>query len=197
MGHLLTVAKMHFEGQEMRNTFWWGGADAVHANAQAIIDEIADAYRDELRADLVDDWELYAFDVYDKTVAGSPGIEYIPAGAAIVGTNAATGVPTQVAMRVDFKASVPKPNTNRKFLAGFVSAAVGPDFLWTSVYTAKAASWAARLLNLPTVTALAVVMEVVLLNAVDGTVIGGNPLTYYRVNRVPSTLRKRKIGVGI
>lgn len=197
MGHLLTVAKMRCLQQEMRNTFWWGGNDATMTNAQAIIDEIADAYRDELLASLVDDWELYAFDVYDKTVAGSPGIEYSPAGAAIVGGSALDPAPSQVAVRVDIKASVPKPNTNRKYLAGFTDSMTTPAGLVSTSIITACDNWAQRLLDLPTVTTLAVVIEVVELSAIDGTVVGSNPLTYFKTNTIPSTLRRRKIGVGI
>lgn len=197
MGHLLTVAKMTMHGQEMRNTYWWGGDDAVHANAQVIIDEIADAYRDELAPELADAWQLYAFDVYDKTVPSSPGIEYLPAGAAIVGIVGAQTVATQVAVRIDIKASVPKPNTNRKYIPGWPEGTMGGGGLWDAANITACADFAQRLLDLPTTITKAVVIEVVHLSDVDGTVVASNPLTYYKISTNPSTLRRRKIGVGI
>lgn len=197
MGHLLTVAKMRFLGQEIRNTFWWGGNDATHTNAQVLIDEIADAYRDELVPQLVNTWSLYAFDVYDKTVAASPGIEYQPAGAAIVGASASHPMATQVAGLLTLKAAVPAPNTNRKFIGGFPEDQMNPDGRFHPAIITAIEDFAQRLLDLPTATALAVVIEVVELSAVDQTVVAGNPLTYYRVSDIPSALRRRKIGVGI
>ena len=197
MGHLLIVSKMRQQVQEMRNTFWFGGDDATHANAQDIVDEIADAYRDELAPNLVNDWSLYGFDVYDKTIEGAPGIDYAYVGGAIAGASAAAGMPTQICMRVDFKASVPKPNTNRKFLPGWPSTGILDTGFFSSGNTAFADAWAQRLLDLPTVTTLAVVLEVVALSSETGTVIASNPLTFFRSVANPSSLRKRKIGVGI
>lgn len=198
MGHLLTVVKMRLLNQEIRNTFWWGGDDAVHDNAQEIIDEIADAYRDELApSGLVEEWSLYAFDVYDKTVEGAPGIEYIPDGAAIVGSDVTDPAATQLSVRVDFKASVPKPNTNRKFLGGWKEGIMGSGGLIDPLVVASCEDWGDRILALPAVTVLAVVLEVVHLSDVDGTVVASNPLTYRRVSVIPSTLRRRKIGVGV
>lgn len=197
MGHLLTVAKMRFENQEQRNTFWWGGDDAVHANAQDIIDEIADAYRDEWIDQCADTWELYAFDVYDKTIPGAPGIEYVPIGGAIVGASATAPMALQVATMVSFKASVPKPNTNRKFLSGMIEGAMDFGGVLSPGVVSAAEDWADRILDLPTITTLAVTLEVVELSTEDGTVVASNPLTFRRVTDNPSALRRRKIGVGI
>lgn len=197
MGHLLTVAKMRSQGQETRNTFWWGGNDATHTNAQAIIDEIADAYRDELEPALHSSWELYAFDVYDKTVPSAPGIEYLPAGAAIVGDETGDTAPNQIAVRIDFKASVPAPNTNRKYIGGWAAGAFNATGGFDAGVLTTVEDFGDRILALPTATSLAVVLEVVELSGADGTVVAGNPLTYRRVNSVPSALRRRKIGVGI
>lgn len=197
MGHLLTVAKMRFLGQEMRNTFWWGGNDAIHANAQALIDEVADCYRDELESLMVDTWELYAFDVYDKTIAASPGIEYQPAGASIIGALALHPLPTQIACLLTFKAADPAPNTNRKFICGWDESKMNPTGVFAPTVTTAVADFAQRILDVPTATTLALTLEVVELSGFDGTVVAGNPLTFYRVSNNPSALRRRKLGVGI
>lgn len=197
MGHLLTVAKMQLGSEQIRNTFWWGGNDATHTNAQDIIDEIADAFYDTLRTYLVTEWQLYAFDVYDKTVAGAPGIEYVPASGAFYGTQAGNPTPFQVALRLDLKASVPKPNTNRKFIGGWPETEFVAGGIFSSAAETQVRAFGQRLLDLPTAISKAVVLEVVSLNAIDGTVTGSNPLTYYQTTRIPSTLRRRKVGVGI
>lgn len=195
MGHLLTVAKQRLLGQEIRNTFWWGGNDATMANAQAIIDEMADAWEVEIKANLVPEWTLYEFDVYDKTIPSVPGLQFLPTAGAVVGTNANDLLPTQIACLVTYKAQVAPPNSNRKYLGGFSDNAI-VNGLYTAPFITTISNWAQRMLDLPTATGLAVVLEVVLLLP-DGTVSGGNPLEYFLVRDNPATQRRRRIGVGI
>lgn len=196
MGHLLCVAKMTFQSQEMRNTFYIGGNDAVMANAQTIIDEIADAYDTNLGTWLSDDWNLYGFDVYDKTIPSVPGIEYTPTGGTVSGSNVSGYLPAQIALLVTFKAAVSPPNTNRKYVPGFTVASTSDGLFVASVLTA-AGNWADQLLDLATGTSLAVVYEVVALNQLDGTVTGGNPLETAVPKAIPATQRRRRINVGI
>lgn len=195
MGHLLTVAKQTCIGQEIRNTFYWGGNDATLANAQSIIDAMRDAWYDNLRIDLAPEWTLYAFDVYDKTQAHYPGVEYIPTSGSVVGANGSDALPPQLAALVNFKAPVPPPNSNRKYLGGLAENNQ-TDGLFLSGFIADCGAWAADILAVPTTTSLAITLEVVSL-AADGTVIGGNPLESYVVRQVPATQKRRRIGVGV
>lgn len=195
MGHLLVVAKQRLLSQEIRNTFWFGGNDAIMDNAQDIVDAMRAAWATNLGAQLITDWTLYGFDVYDKTIPGVPGIEFIPTSGSLTGSNNTDSVATQIAMLVTFKAQVAPPNTNRKYLAGWGEGAM-VDSLWQTAKTDLAAAWAADVLDIGTTTSLAIVMEVVALN-LDGTVSGGNPLEYALVRQVPATQRRRRIGIGI
>lgn len=195
MGHLLVVAKQLLVNQECRNTFWIGGNDAVMANAQAIIDALAAAWEDNLQAEFVDDWSLYAFDVYDKTIPSVPGIEYIPTGGGLTGATSNQPLPAQIAGLVTFKAQVTPPNTNRKYLCGFQVGHMAAGILNSTIVT-KMEAWAADVLDIPTTTSLAITLEVVALNP-DGTVNGSNPLEYALVRSNPATQRRRRIGVGI
>jgi hypothetical protein len=194
MGHLLVVVKQRLLAQEVRNTFWFGGDDAVMANAQAICDGLRDAWEDNMPG-LVDEWTLYEFDVYDKTIPSVPGISFVPTGGALVGTSADDPLPTQIALLATFKAQVAPPNTNRKYLAGFKDDQC-VNGLFTGAITGAVEDWAADILDLGTTLTLAIVMEVVLLNE-DGTVSGGNPLEYAIARQVPATQRRRRIGIGI
>ena len=195
MGHLLVVPKQRLLGQECRNTFWFGGGDAVMANAQAICDALYDAWGDNLQSSLVNDWSLYAFDVYDKTIPGVPGIEFVPTAGILQGSSANDPVATQIAMLVTFKAQVAPPNTNRKYLAGMNSATMSQSLFNTSPL-GFAEAWAADIIDIGTTLTLGIVMEVVTLNA-DGTVAGGNPLEYALARQVPATQRRRRVGIGI
>lgn len=195
MGHLLVVAKQRFHSQECRNTFWFGGNDAIMANAQDIVDALHGAWNTNIKSNLAPQWSLYGYDVYDKTVPSVPGIEFIATSGVMDGTGSGDSLPTQIAMLVNFKAQVAPPNTNRKYLAGFLEAHT-TNGLFNSAQVNNAAAWAADVLDIGTTTALAVVMEVVALN-LDGTVNGGNPLEYAIVREVPATQRRRRIGVGI
>jgi hypothetical protein len=195
MGHLLIVPKQQMYGQEMRNTLWFGGNDAIMDNAQALCDAIHDAWDDNIKQYLVGAWSLYGFDVYDKTIPSVPGIGFVPTAGTLQGTLAGEGMATQIALLVTFKAQVAPPNTNRKYLAGWGEELLA-NGLFTSTYTAAATAWADDILDIATTTSLAVVMEVVTLLQ-DGTVSGGNPLEYALAKNVPATQRRRRIGVGI
>lgn len=195
MGHLLIVVKQSWLSQECRTTFWFGGNDAVMANAQDLCDALYDAYDTNLVGKMVPEWSLYEFDVYDKTVPGVPGIQLQPTGGVLVGTSGGDSLPTQIAGLVTFKAQVAPPNTNRKYLPGLNDGIV-VDSLFTQAAIDSMQDWADEILDIATTTALAVTMEVVSLN-LDGTVNGGNPLTYAIAKQVPATQRRRRIGSGI
>jgi hypothetical protein len=195
MGHLLVVVKQQLLGQEVRNTLWFGGGDATIANAQDIVDEVADAWVDELKPSLVDDWNLYGFDVYDKEVAGFPAVALTPTGGTIVGDSAADPLPTQIAGLVKFTAPVAPPNRNRKYLCGFHESSTTAG-LFTATVTGHMQDWADRLLDIAAATSLGITLEVVAL-ALDGTVVGGNPLEAASVSNNPATQRRRRLGVGI
>lgn len=195
MGHLLFVAKHRWLQQEMRNTFYFGGNDAVMTNAQAITDALAACWSANLLAYQDDEWTLYGFDVYDKTIPSVPGVEYVPTGGALVGTNVSEVNATQLAGLVTFKAQVAPPNTNRKYLPG-LNAINLADSLWNATVTTAMQAWGDQVLAIPTATGLAIVFEVVILLP-DGTVSGGNPLTSAAARNVPGMRRSRRIGVGI
>lgn len=195
MGHLLIVVKQRWLSQECRTTLWFGGNDAVMANAQDICDAVYDAYDTNLAGKMVPEWALYEFDVYDKTIPGVPGIQLQPTSGTLVGTSAGDSLPTQVAGLVTFKAQVAPPNTNRKYLPGLNDGVV-TDSLFTTAAVTDMQAWADEILDIATTTSLAITMEVVSLNN-DGTVVGGNPLTYAIAKQVPATQRRRRIGIGI
>jgi len=195
MGHLLVVAKQTLYNQAVRNTFWFGGNDAVMANAQAICDGVRLAWAANLASALANDWSLSAFDVYDKTIPSVPAVEILPTLGTLVGSSASEPLPTTVALLCSFKAQVAPPNRNRKYLAGFWNGQVVSGYFTTATSDAVQ-DWADDILALGTSLSLAIVMEVVALD-VDGTVTGGNPLTSATPRRIPATQRRRRIGVGI
>jgi hypothetical protein len=194
MGHLLTVAKQSWLGQECRNTFYWGGNDAVMANAQDIVDALAACWSDNIDQYLDNGWSLYGFDVYDKTIPGVPGVEYTPTAGAVPGTGNSAEVATQLAALVTFKGQVAPPNTNRKYLAGALASSL-VDSKWNSTFLAAMQAWGEQVLEVPTATSLAIAFEVVTLNE-DGTVAGGNILENAFARAIPATLRSRRLGVG-
>lgn len=194
MGHLLVVAKQRWLGQECRNTFYFGGNDAVMSNAQAIVDGMRGAWTSGISAILSQNWQLYACDVYDKTIPSVPGVEFTFTSGALVGGNSVDDLVTQAAGLVTFKAPVSPPNTNRKYIAGFTESATSAG-LFTSTIVTHMLNWGNAILALPTTLSLAIAFEVVILLP-DGTVSGGNPLVTCLPRQVPATMRSRRIGVG-
>lgn len=194
MGHLLLVANQSLFNQQVKNTFYFGGGDATMANAQTLVDALADCWLDNLVTALVDNWFFLSCTVYDKEIAGVPGIDFVPTGGAFAGSAAAEPLPNQIALLVGFKCQTSPPNKNRKYMAGLFNGQV-VNGVFTPATLAVFQAFGDQVIDIPTATGLGVAFEVVSLD-VDGTVVGGNPLTSAFTRSIPATQRRRRIGVG-
>ena len=195
MANLLTVAKQTFLGQQVRNTFYWSGADATLANAQALVDAIRVSWTSIQAAHLSDTWQLDSFDVFNKDVASLPGQEYFMTSGVLLGGSSNDPLPTQLALLLAFKASTVVPNSNRKYLAGFMETHT-TDGLFVVGAVNAASAFGNSLLSMGVTLSKDIALSAVTL-AVDGTVSDSNPLSQAIGRSIPATQRRRRMTVGI
>jgi hypothetical protein len=193
--HFSFTVKQRLLGQELRNIYYLSGG-GVAGNVQTIVNFFRAIIDGNLATLLVDDWSTYAIDVRDIGEAGLPTIEYGYTTGTLTGDSTGTPMPTTDSVLVNFRANVAKPNLSRKFLAGFPSTTMTAGGLWNSAVVGACENFAEALLDIGT-TISGVGVAAVQWAGDNTYVTGANIMTFSTVNSIPSTQRRRKIGVGM
>jgi len=196
MATLAVVMKGLVFGQQVRNIFYFAGADAVQANAQEIGDALRGAWVNNLNLALTNQFTLSGFDAKELDVVSNPWIEYtFTAGSWTAGSGNAA-LPTQIAALVTFIAFTARPNRKRSYLAGMLEENTGTNNLWTSGTVTVLGGWAQEVMDVPTTTTLAIAHVIARVDKVTGVLVGSNILDTFRITDIPATQRRRRIGVG-
>jgi len=200
---LKTVINQKLHGQDVVNVLCWSGSGATLANGQAFADALRDIYLDTVSVQLAPSWSLQSVTVYDADAApGTPGIDFIPALGPIVGTHPSPALPTQTSALLAFTSIVGPPWRGRMFFAGVNIGQVQADGLWGSGIIDQMTNFGTRLLTFGADTGIIATHSII---GADKAVAPDPPtpiadrtaiISGYTPRPIPSTQRRRKIGVG-
>jgi len=188
------VMNMVMDGNEQRNTFYVGNPDTTGLDAQDAAFQIADAYATQLAGILSEKWSLYGASIQDMSAAGNPVIpvEIVPFTGDVVTDDWA---PLQVTNVVTFRSYTPKPNRGHKHLGGWTELSINKGVFTATVQTAVG-NWAGAILEMAEANP-AKGLALAHYDDVLHKVTSANPATFYHLNNVPGTLRRRRKGRGI
>jgi len=196
MTYLMITLKWSQLGQQYRSPFYFAGGDAVIDNAQAIGDRMRTDFVDDIDQLFHDGLSLWGFDARSLDSSSLPSIPYTFTAGVAAGSGGVVPLPTQTAALVTWKASVAPPNKTRKYLSGLVIGAMSGGYFTATTVNALGA-WAQDVLDLGANLTLGIGLATVQWSGDHTYVTGANIMTHYSVSNIPSTQRRRKIGVGI
>ena len=193
--HIQVVMKGTLLNQQWRNVYYFSGG-GVDSNQQNIVDYLRTAWVTNLRPQLSNDCTIYACDVRDVGTAGLPVVEYTFTAGSSTGQKTTPNLPTQSACLVVFGANVARPNKTRKFICGMTTTEILDSGHWTTTFVGAVEDYADDVLDITT-TYTGVALSAVQWAGDHSYVTGSNLMTFRTVNSIPSTQRRRRIGVGI
>lgn len=191
------VFNMTWLGQQIRNVTTWSNVVFTGANLQQYADSIRDLYLETLSPILVNTWQLDSLTFYDVTLAEPYPIEVGFTIGPLIGGGSQQSNATQVALLASTIALSSPPNRGRVFLGG-TRVDMLDDGLFTSPVRAAALAmvegWAQG--EISDDQDAPIFLRIARYN-LDGSFETSNPVTSVIIREVPSTQRKRKIGVGM
>lgn len=192
-----------WQGQELINSFIISGSDATADNADRIAEYLANVYLGALASSLHNAWSLHSIVYRDsEAAAGTPFLPAVIGNLPVLGTN--TGLPTtnQTALLLATSGTSNAPWRGRVFLGGFAATAITPDGLVSTGASLAVFNFGLALRIMGAELGLDVNWAI----RSQGTPKDGPPWTVEpgttnvidisTARTVPSTQRKRKIGVG-
>jgi hypothetical protein len=182
-------------GDETRNVFHFGGADADTSNAQTVLDDLITALMTPA-TNFGDGYSFIGGTFYDEATPGVPGVFLTPTGGDKTGTSTSDELPGQVALLINMWAPTTRPNRKRSYMAGLTEGAVTAG-LWASTVITNWNGVCDDLLDFDTITGLDVRLGAFGPDSGSPPIPSINYITEYRVESVPATQRRRRRGTGI
>jgi len=197
MAFLQVVVNQKLLNQDVKNILCFAGSGATIANGQAFADALRDIYLDELTGELHPSWSMESVTLYDfEAATGTPGQTFVPALGPIVGVASGNPLPTQVSALLRFRATDGPPWLGRAFFGGFALNTIDSQGVFNNDAVAAMQAWGDRLLSFSLDTGIAAAH--VMIRGGRTNFIGDDvgTVTTYEPVAIPSTQRRRKIGVG-
>ncbi|AXH78382.1 MAG: hypothetical protein [Circular genetic element sp.] len=192
------VIKQKMHANDIVNVYHYAETPGVNSgDAQAIVDEIADAYRDELTPAFCDAWQMVGVDFYDTdNLPGTPAVPYTPTGGFPVGVAGPDGSPNQIAVLVKWTCAGGPPHRGRTYLSGWTEGFMGSAGNIATAQVNQAQAFADRIREISLTGGNTAQMVIVSTGSnitpagTEAVVING------QVNPFPKTQRRRAIGNG-
>ena len=185
-----------FNAQEWRGV--WYGEDTVRdiSGQLPVVDAIFAVYSTLFTGTISDQCSMYAMDVKQVDVPGTPSVEYVATGGTITGNQVLTPTATQICFLASLRSLTAPPNRVRKYLAGFMGGQLETSGVWSAATIAAVAIFITDIIGVGTGLAG---LEFPLSTKLDtnGVVIAQNVVTEGFPRTIPATQRRRRLGVGI
>ena len=184
---------------QLRNVFHYDFPDGVPTTAQiqTAIDYIDVVLKTNIQAVMVNDVNIYAYDVRRVDVGNLPAVEFLATAGAWSGSSAVDPMPSQLSALITWKAQTVFPRSTRMFCFPFSENANSSSGL---VEAATQTTLETMATALQTVTVAGITDPIKVAVKYTGTpraVTSFNTVTENNASAVWATQRRRRLGTGI